>query len=51
MVPAIAVVYFYPHFSYGLLLLGFPWLITVAGSLILFAKFFKEKLNVRVEKQ
>jgi hypothetical protein len=38
--PLIAVVYFYPNFSYGLLLLAFPWLITLPGALLLLTLFF-----------
>ena len=42
--PAIAVVYFYPTFSIPLMiLLGTPWIITVAGSMFLLALYFKEK--------
>ena len=40
MTPLIAVVYFYPTFSYGLLLLGFPWLITLPGALLLLTVYF-----------
>jgi hypothetical protein len=40
MTPLIAVVYFYPNFSYGLLLLAFPWLITLPGVLFLLKLFF-----------
>lgn len=42
--PAIATVYFYPTFSIPLLiLLGTPWMITAAGSMLLLALYFKEK--------
>src|SRR6266487_1864306 len=38
--PLIALVYFYPNFSYGLLLLAFPWLITLPGAMLLMTLFF-----------
>jgi len=38
--PLVAVCYFYPNFSNGLLLLSFPWGITLPGSLLLLALFF-----------
>lgn len=41
MTPVIALVYFYPHFSTGLLFLGSPWMITAPGSMLLLALFFK----------
>src|SRR6266566_6513739 len=44
--PLFAVVYFYPNFSYTLLLLGLPWLITAPGSIILLALFFKASSGV-----
>src|SRR5579872_2472146 len=34
MTPIIAIVYFYPIFSVPLLLLGSPWLVTAAGSML-----------------
>jgi hypothetical protein len=43
--PIIAFVYFYPQFSYGLLLLALPWAITVPGSIFLLAAFFRSQLN------
>jgi len=42
--PLIAVVYFYPTFSYTLLLLGSPWIITEAGLLLLLALYFKRRI-------
>ena len=45
--PLFAVVYFYPNFSYTLLLLGLPWLITAPGSIILLALFFKASSGVK----
>jgi hypothetical protein len=38
--PLISFVYFYPHFSYNLLLLGVPWIITAPGSMLLLALYF-----------
>jgi hypothetical protein len=38
--PVIAFVYFYPHFSLGILLLGSPWLVTAPGSLLALASYF-----------
>jgi hypothetical protein len=43
--PVIAFVYFYPQFSYGLLLLALPWVITVPGSIFLLALSFKSQLS------
>jgi hypothetical protein len=43
--PVIAFVYFYPQFSYGLLLLALPWVITVPGSIFLLALFFRSQLS------
>ncbi len=41
----IAVVYFYPTFSYTLLLLGSPWMITASGSMLFLALYFKKKIR------
>jgi hypothetical protein len=41
--PVIALVYFYPTFSIPLLILGSPWMITVAGSMLFLALYFKGK--------
>jgi hypothetical protein len=43
VIPLISFVYFYPDFSTTLLLLGFPWIVTVLGSLLLLTLFFLEK--------
>jgi hypothetical protein len=40
MDPVIAVVYFYPTYSTGLLLLGVPWLVTATTSMLVFVIFF-----------
>ena len=45
--PLISVVYFYPAYSYNLLLLGFPWAITAPLSMLLLAIMFKKKLKSR----
>jgi hypothetical protein len=39
--PIIAFIYFYPHFSLGVLLLGSPWLVAVPGSLLALAFYFR----------
>jgi hypothetical protein len=39
--PIIAFIYFYPHFSLGVLLLGSPWLVTAPGSLLALAYYFR----------
>ncbi|NMB70475.1 hypothetical protein GYA27_04785 [candidate division WWE3 bacterium] len=41
--PVIALVYFYPTFSYALLLLASPWMVTASGSMLFLALFFKKK--------
>ena len=41
MTPVIAVVYFYPTFSVSLLMLGSPWLLTAAGSMLCLAFYLK----------
>jgi len=45
MVPVISFIYFYPHFSVALLLIGLPWGITAPGSLFLLAIFFQSKIK------
>ena len=39
--PIIAFIYFYPHFSQNVLLLGTPWLVTAPGSLLALACYFR----------
>lgn len=39
--PAIAFIYFYPHFSIWVLMIGLPWLITAPGSLLSLAFYFR----------
>jgi hypothetical protein len=41
--PFFAIAYFYPNFSVSVLMLGAPWAITVPGSLLLLALFFRNK--------
>ena len=43
--PLIAIVYFYPHFTEKLLMLGFPWGITAPLAMLMLAILFKKKLN------
>lgn len=41
--PLITIVYFYPDYSYKLLLLGFPWAITAPWFTLMLALMFKRK--------
>jgi len=41
----ITFVYFYPAFSVGLLLIGFPWIITGPGSILFLMLYFRKKLH------
>ena len=43
--PLISMVYFYPTYSYNLLLLGFPWAVTAPLSMLLLALNFRKELN------
>lgn len=43
--PLISIVYFYPVYSYNLLLLGFPWAITAPLSMLLLAIMFRKKFK------
>lgn len=43
--PFFATAYFYPTFSIPVLMLGAPWAITVPGSLLLLALFFRDYKN------
>ena len=40
IIPLVAADYFYPNYSLAVLLLGFPWGITLPGSMLLLALFF-----------
>jgi len=51
MNPVIAFVYFYPQFSYGLLLIAFPWVITSTGSLLLLTLYFRTLPHGEPEKR
>ncbi len=50
MTPLIAVVYFYPHYSNNLLLLGFPWCITAPLSMLLLALMFRKGYQMHKDK-
>jgi hypothetical protein len=41
--PLIAIVYFYPAYSYKLLVLGYPWAISAPMSMLLLALLFRKK--------
>ncbi len=41
--PLIGFVYFYPTFTYNLLLLATPWVITASGSMLVLALYFKRR--------
>jgi hypothetical protein len=43
--PLISMVYFYPTYSYDLLLLGFPWAVTAPLSMLLLALSFRKELK------
>ena len=44
--PLICFVYFYPTFSYGLLMLALPWMVTASGSMLVMALYFhKERIE------
>jgi len=42
--PLIGFVYFYPTFSYTLLLLATPWVVTASGSMLMLALYFKRRI-------
>jgi hypothetical protein len=44
--PLFAFVYFYPHFSTTLLLLGLPWIIVAPGSMLLLALYLHKKAEL-----
>jgi hypothetical protein len=48
--PLIAIVYFYPDYSYYLLFLGFPWAITAPLSMIFLAVMFR-RLDAELKAQ
>jgi len=43
--PLISIVYFYPDYSFDLLILGFPWAITAPLFMLLLALMFKKNLG------
>jgi hypothetical protein len=43
--PLISMVYFYPTYSYNLLLLGFPWAVTAPLSMLLLAVNFRKEFK------
>ena len=43
--PLISMVYFYPTYSYNLLLLGFPWAVTAPLSMLLLALNFRKEFK------
>jgi hypothetical protein len=49
MTPAVGVVYFYPTFSTGLLLIGSPWIVTAAGSMLCLGLYFKDVYRTRYQ--
>jgi hypothetical protein len=44
--PAIALVYFYPQFTYRLLILGYPWAITAPLAMLLLTVNFRKNIAV-----
>lgn len=44
--PFIAIVYFYPTYSYKLLLLGFPWAVTAPLFMLLLALLFRKNNSI-----
>jgi hypothetical protein len=45
IIPLFGIAYFYPGYSVGQLLFGLPWGITVPGSLLLLAIYFRRELG------
>ena len=45
--PLISIVYFYPVYSYNLLLLGFPWAITAPLVMLMLALMFKQREGIQ----
>jgi len=43
--PLISIVYFYPDYSFDLLILGFPWAITAPLFMLLLALLFRKNLG------
>ena len=51
IIPLFVIVYFYPHFSTTLLLLGLPWVVTAPGSMLLLALLFRSGSEVKGQMQ
>lgn len=49
--PLISVVYFYPDFSYNLLILGYPWAITAPLSMLMLALLFRKHSSLSVNQK
>ena len=47
--PLISIVYFYPEYSYGLLILGYPWAVTAPLSMLLLAIRFRKNIGTELE--
>jgi hypothetical protein len=47
--PLISIVYFYPVYSYKLLLLGFPWAVTAPLFMIMLAVLFRKNRSVQTK--
>ena len=45
IIPLFCITYFYPGYSVGQLLFGLPWGITVLGSLLVLALFFRRRVR------
>lgn len=43
--PLITIVYFYPTYSYNLLILGFPWAVTAPLFMLMLALWFKKNIT------
>jgi hypothetical protein len=44
--PVIAFIYFYPHFSIPLLMLGLPWILFAPGAILLLALWFRRRQSL-----
>jgi hypothetical protein len=53
--PMISIVYFYPTYTYGLLVLGYPWAVTAPLSMLMLAINFRKNgnrdMNLRQDRQ
>lgn len=48
IVPLIVLVYFYPHFSTGLLMAASPWAVTCPGAIALLAIYFRKLYSTAI---